>query len=114
MVADVSLTESTGRCHRCGDERGTYVYGPMMHPGTYWCERCLVEEETKYARKAAAKLDVLEERLTALGGPAEHILCGFVIGKHDDDPTPFGAFCERDFGHEGHHEVARTVRRVSE
>lgn len=95
-----------GRCHRCGDERGRYIWGPMMHPGTFWCDRCLVETETRAARKAAEKLAALEARLAELGGPAERLLCGYVTYKVEGDNASFGSFCELEHGHDGYHEVA--------
>ena len=34
-----------------------------------WCERCLVEERLRQARKAAQTIAELEKKLSALGGP---------------------------------------------
>lgn len=58
----------TGPCRICGAEESNFRFG-YPYPGNYFCERCLVENETKRTRKAAAKLPELEKKLAALGGP---------------------------------------------
>lgn len=89
-------------CHRCGGP-GKYVHGPMMHGGTYWCDRCVTEVNLFHAREQAARIPELEARLVELGGPAKRIICGYVNWKNEDDPTAWGALCILDRGHEGDH-----------
>jgi|SRR5581483_9933950 len=105
------MSEQRGLCNRCGAQDSQYYYEAMMHPGTFWCDRCLVEEQVNTAREAAANLAKLEARLIELGGPVEQELCGYILFFRQGDPllnddsNQWGKFCWLPRGHEGYHDT---------
>jgi len=99
------MDHGTGLCNRCGAEDSPYIYGPLMHGGTYECKRCRVEEQVNYLREQLPKLAELEDKLALLGGPIEREVCGYISWYRDGDTSKFGDFCWLDKDHEGFHDT---------
>lgn len=81
MVRPFTSTEiaeprrADGLCEHCGQRPATVIWigeGDMLTyahgGGSNWCERCCVEEQLEYARKRAAEIPALEQRLRELTG----------------------------------------------
>jgi hypothetical protein len=94
------MNEEVFPCCRCGSLETEYVYGPLMHPGTFWCARCLVETELDGARKAV-------KRLVKLVWPLPRTL-------RPSQPSRLGATCHHPLSVGGSAPLAPPAPRDSE
>lgn len=78
-----------------------------MHPGTYECERCLVEQRVDHIYDELGLLPSLEMRLEKLGGPAKQIFCGYITWMGTGDPSKFEDYCWLEQYHKGNHSTER-------